>query len=151
MNTSKLLDVTRTVFVLVGTVLTAYIGLATFGFISNSKVHYANFVLAIMLLSTIYGVEVLIGEHAKAGRVSFRLGFRIGLLVLGAAMAIPAALYVRIHALRLDRILPFFEQVDFYFGLVLLAGVLLLNWLHWGALLTSLVVITILYSSSATG
>ena len=30
-------------------------------------------------------------------------------------------------------------------GLVLLTGVLLLNWLHWGALLTSLVVITILY------
>ena len=43
MNTTKLTDLTRTVFVLVGTVLTACIGLATFGFISNSKVHYANF------------------------------------------------------------------------------------------------------------
>ena len=145
MNTSKLTDMTRTAFVLCGTVLTAYIGLATFGFISNSKVHYANFVLAIMLLSSIYGVEVLLGEHAKAGRLSFTLRFRIGLLALGAAMAIPAALYVRIHALRLDQIHPFFEQVDFYAGLVLLAGVLLLNWLHWGGLLTSLVLITIVY------
>ena len=60
-------------------------------------------------------------------------------------MGIAGALYVRIHALRLDQIHPFFEQVDFYVGLVLLAGVLLLNWLHWGGLLTSLVLITIVY------
>ena len=60
-------------------------------------------------------------------------------------MGIAGALYVRIHAIRLDQIHPFFEQVDFYVGLVFLAGVLLLNWLHWGGLLTSLVLITILY------
>ena len=35
MTASKLTDITRTVFVLVG--------LATFGFISNSKAHYVNF------------------------------------------------------------------------------------------------------------
>ena len=145
MNAPKLAGATRTVFVLAGTVLTAYIGLATFGYISNSKVHYANFVLAIMLLGAIHGVEVLLGEYAGAGRCSLRLRFRIGLLALGAAMAIPGALYVRIHAIRLDRIHPFFEDVDFHMGLVLLAGVLLLNWLHWGALLTSLVLVTILY------
>ena len=145
MNTSKLTGVTRTVFVLTGTALTLYIGLATFGFVSSSKVHYANFVLAIMVLGAIHGVEVLLGEHARAGGFPARLRFRIGLLVLGATLAIAGALYVRIHAIRLDQIHPFFEEVDFYVGLVFLAGVLLLNWLHWGGLLTSLVLITILY------
>ena len=43
MTASRLTDLTKTAFALFGTVLTAYIGLATFGFISNSKVHYANF------------------------------------------------------------------------------------------------------------
>lgn len=146
MNTSKLTGVTRTVFVLTGTALTLYIGLATFGFVSSSKVHYANFVLAIMVLATIHGVEVLLGEHAKAGGgFPARLRFRIGLLALGAAPAVGGALYVRIHAIRLDQIHPFFEAIDFYVGLVFLAGVLLLNWLHWGGLLTSLVLVTIVY------
>ena len=49
------------------------------------------------------------------------------------------------NAVRLDTIHPFFEERDFYIGLALLTGVLLLNWFHWGLLLTSLIFATIIY------
>ncbi|MGI9384634.1 MAG: TRAP transporter permease [Methyloligellaceae bacterium] len=145
MTLSRLETTVKAAFVLVGTALTLYIGFTTFGFISNSKVHYANFVLAILVMSAIYGAQVLIEEIGKAGRMSARLWLRLSILVIGAICAVGGAGYVRIHAIRLDQIHPFFEDFDFYVGMVFLAGVLLLNWFHWGLLLTSLVAITIVY------
>ena len=71
--------------------------------------------------------------------------FRAGLLLVGATLAIVGAAFVRVNALRLDQIHPFFEDFDFYMGLVFLTGVLLLTWFHWGLILTSLIALTVIY------
>lgn len=136
---------TRILFVLVGTALTVYIGLATTGFVSNTKVHYANFVLVIIVMSAIHGLQVLLKEHAESRRFTAKLAFRSLLLLSGAILGIGGAAFIRIHAVRLDQIHPFFESFDMTMGACFILGVLLLNWLHWGLLLTSLVALSILY------
>ena len=144
MNTANLEKWAKVLFVSLGIILTVTIAFSTLGFISNSKVHYANFMLGIMILSSLYGVQELFKEAGEHGSKR-RFWFRCGLLIIGAALAIIGAVFVRVNAIRLDQIHPFFEDFDFYMGLVLLTGVLLLTWFHWGLILTSLITITVIY------
>jgi TRAP transporter 4TM/12TM fusion protein len=97
-----------------------------------------------MVLSALYGVLNLFDEFRKNSyqRAFF---FRAGILLVGATLAIVGAAFVRVNALRLDQIHPFFEDFDFYMGLVFLTGVLLLTWFHWGLILTSLIALTVIY------
>jgi len=134
----------KLLFVSLGIILTVTIAFSTLGYISNSKVHYANFALGIMVLSALYGVLNLFDEFRKNSyqRAFF---FRAGILLVGATLAIVGAAFVRVNALRLDQIHPFFEDFDFYMGLVFLTGVLLLTWFHWGLILTSLIALTVIY------
>jgi len=131
-------------FVISGSLLTIYIGFSTLGLVSNSKVHYANFAVGIMLLSSIYGVQTLIEQREKcqSERIFWLRG---GLLLVGSLLAIWGSIFVRINAIRLDEIHPFFEDFDFYMGLVLVSGVLLLTWFHWGWILSGLIACTIIY------
>ena len=144
MNTVNFEKWAKVLFVSLGIILTVTIAFSTLGFISNSKVHYANFMLGIMILSSLYGVQDLFKEPREHGYKRLFL-FRCGLLIIGAALAISGAVFVRVNAIRLDQIHPFFEDFDFYMGLVLLTGVLLLTWFHWGLILTSLITITVIY------
>ena len=144
MNTVNFEKWAKVLFVSLGIILTVTIAFSTLGFISNSKVHYANFMLGIMILSSLYGVQDLFKESREHGYKRLFL-FRCGLLIIGAALAIFGAVFVRVNAIRLDQIHPFFEDFDFYMGLVLLTGVLLLTWFHWGLILTSLITITVIY------
>ena len=144
MNAASFEKWVKLLFVSLGIILTVTIAFSTLGYISNSKVHYANFALGIMVLSALYGVLNLFDEFRKNSyqRAFF---FRAGLLLVGATLAIVGAAFVRVNALRLDQIHPFFEDFDFYMGLVFLTGVLLLTWFHWGLILTSLIALTVIY------
>ena len=144
MNAASFEKWVKILFVSLGIILTVTIAFSTLGYISNSKVHYANFALGIMVLSALYGVLNLFDEFRKNSyqRAFF---FRAGLLLVGATLAIVGAAFVRVNALRLDQIHPFFEDFDFYMGLVFLTGVLLLTWFHWGLILTSLIALTVIY------
>ena len=145
MNISTLQEILKTLFLITGSLLTLYIAFATFGFINNSKIHYANFVLAILLLSSIYGFQLVLKDYINIKKLNKRLFFRLLLITFGSLLSIPSVIWLRLNAIRLDQIHPFFETNDFYMGLILVIGVLLLNWFHWGLLLTSIVSITILY------
>lgn len=144
MNAASFEKWVKLLFVSLGIILTVTIAFSTLGYISNSKVHYANFALGIMVLSALYGVLNLFDEFRKNSyqRAFF---FRAGILLVGATLAIVGAAFVRVNALRLDQIHPFFEDFDFYMGLVFLTGVLLLTWFHWGLILTSLIALTVIY------
>ena len=144
MNAASFEKWVKILFVSLGIILTVTIAFSTLGYISNSKVHYANFVLGIMVLSALYGVLNLF-EEFKKNSYQRTLFFRSVLLLVGATLAIVGAAFVRVNALRLDQIHPFFEDFDFYMGMVLLTGVLLLTWFHWGLILTSLIALTVIY------
>jgi TRAP transporter 4TM/12TM fusion protein len=46
---------------------------------------------------------------------------------------------------RLETIQPFFPPFDFNMGLLFLSSILLLNWFHWGTLLSIMIVASVLY------
>ena len=132
------------VFICVGTVLTLYIVIATFGWIRNSSQHYTNFVLATLTMAGLLIVRNLLDE--KMGglpRPFWRLRLAVGVAAL--AVVTGGALYLRIHAVHLETVQPFFDDRDFVVGLVFLIGVLVVTLYHWGWLLTTLIIIAILY------
>ena len=131
-------------FLALGTLLTVYIGVSVFGLISNSKVFYATFVFMIMCMSSLHAFNELLDQYIA--KSSSGIWFtRLGIAVVGTLLAVGGSGYVRLNALRLDAIHPFFETFDITIGILFIVGVMLLNFLHWGWLLTSLIVIIILY------
>ncbi len=144
MPASQIRSVIHNSFVALGTVLTLYIGISVFGLISNSKVYYATFVFLVMCLSSLHALKELLDDYINETRRRF-WKTRLGIAIVGSALAVGCSGYVRIHTVRLDSVHPFFETFDITIGILLIAGVMLLNFLHWGWLLTSLIVIIISY------
>ncbi len=131
-------------FITFGSFLTIYIGISVFGLISNSKVYYATFVFFIMCMSSMHAFRELLDEHIDNNRKKF-WKTRLYITIAGSILAVGCSGYVQIHAERLDSIHPFFEAFDITIGILFIVGVMLLNFLHWGWLLTSLIVIVISY------
>ena len=127
-----------------GIALTAYIGVSVFGLISNSKVYYATFVFVVLSMASLYAFKELLDEHIDNSKKKF-WKIRFAIAAVAAILAVGGSGYVRINAVRLDAVHPFFETFDISIGILLIVGVMLLNFLHWGWLLTSLIVIIILY------
>ena len=144
LTATSLRNVIVWVFVILGTFLTVYIGVSVFGLISNSKIFYATFVFLVMCMSALHAFRELLDQHIENKRHRF-WGTRLVITIVGSVLAVGGSAYVRIHTLRLDSIHPFFENFDISIGILFIAGVMLLNFLHWGWLLTSLIIIIILY------
>ncbi|MFQ5774859.1 MAG: TRAP transporter permease [Kiloniellaceae bacterium] len=127
-----------------GSLLTFYIGLNVFGFIRNSSEHYANFVLAIVVMAGLLAMRNTVDARPH-GRPGTAFWARLGVAAFATAIAGAGAAFIRIHAVRLEMIQPFFEPFDIQVGLVFALGVLLLTWIHWGPLLTGIIVAGIVY------
>ena len=131
-------------FLCIGTLLTLYVVVATFGWIRNSSQHYTNFVLATLTMAGLLIVRNLLDEKSGGTTRPFwrtRLAGGVAALIVVTG----GALYLRVHAVHLESVQPFFDERDFYVGLILLIGVLVVTLYHWGWLLTSLIIIAILY------
>jgi TRAP transporter 4TM/12TM fusion protein len=143
-----------------GVAMVCYVGIAVFGLVSSSARHYAAFVLFVTLMSGLASIRVVIGERLglkviedgyweSAGEAPAKtpllVWIRAALALGGAALAIPGAAYVLLHADRLERAAPFFQGLDITMGAVLIAGVLLLTLIHWGLTLSSIIALAILY------
>ena len=127
-----------------GAVLTFYIVLNVFGLIRNSSEHYATFVLAIVVMAGLLALRGAVDR--QGGRApDTRFWARLAVALLGALLAIAGAGFIRLNAVRFEMIQPFFEPLDVQMGLVLAAGVLILTWIHWGPLLTAIVIVAIAY------
>ena len=134
----------NSLFLIIGAALTIYIGVSVFGLISNSKVFYATFVFLVMCMASLHTFNELLDQFI-AGLTNKIWRIRSGIAVIAAILAVGGSGYVRFHALRLDAIHPFFETFDITIGILFIVGVMLLNFLQWGWLLTSLIVIIVLY------
>ncbi|TAN48064.1 MAG: TRAP transporter fused permease subunit [Betaproteobacteria bacterium] len=127
-----------------GGLLTLYVTLALFGFVRSSSQHYAAFTFAVMLMSGLISVRTILGQRLldPASRW-FRT--RLGAALLGFVLATAGGLYILYHAKRLEVAAPYFDNVDMTVGLLFTAGVLILTWLHWGAILTFVIAASIAY------
>ena len=137
---SKLLQV----FTVLGTILTLYIGVSVFGLISNSKIFYSTFVFLVMCMASLLAFKDLLEDRITQVKRKF-WKTRLCIAIVGTILAVFGSGYVRINTLRLDAVHPFFESVDITIGVLMVVGVLILNFLHWGWLLTSLIVIIVCY------
>ncbi len=126
----------------VGAALTAYVGIAVFGFVRSSSQHYSNFILAIVFLAGVLAIRNLVDDRRPRYRLFHT---RMAIAIAGTLLATVGMAYIRWHADRLESTAPFFESVDLYAGYAILVGILLLAYLHWGGLLTSVIVAAILY------
>lgn len=127
-----------------GAVLTFYIGLNVFGLIRNSSEHYATFILAIVFMAGLLALRNAVDRQGgRAPDAAFWA--RTGAAALGTVLATAGAAFIRVHAVRFEMIQPFFEPFDIQMGLVLAAGILILTWIHWGPLLTAMVIGAIVY------
>ncbi|MBM3950674.1 MAG: TRAP transporter fused permease subunit [Rhodospirillales bacterium] len=132
------------VFWLIGFSLTFYLGFATFGLFRNSSEHYSNFVLAVLTMSGLVAVRSLLDERIEGAARRHWAG-HMAFAVLALVLAAGSSLYVRLNAVALEINQPFFTDVQFAVGIVLTVSVLMLNWIHWGGVLTSIIGIMILY------
>lgn len=132
------------VFWALGLSLTFYIAFATFGFVRNSSEHYSNFLFAVLTMSGLVTVRELLDERLENKVRAYWVG-RMAFAVVALVLAAGSSLYVRINALALESAQPFFSDTQFVVGIVLTVSILMLNWIHWGGVLTTIIAIMILY------
>ncbi len=127
-----------------GVLLTLYVAISITGAIRNASQHYALFVLVILILSGFLGMRNGI-DSRLSGAPAKRYWPRIAASAVGLVVAATGAGYVLVNAVRIEIILPFYEPIDMAFGVVLIVGVMILSLIHWGPLLTGMVVASIVY------
>jgi TRAP transporter 4TM/12TM fusion protein len=133
-------------FWLFGVALSVYLAAACFGYVSNSSEHYSNFILGVVGMSGFMTINELIDQRlSKSESSGAWFWSRFFIAVAGTVLAIWSSGYVRWHAVRLETIQPFFPPFDFNMGLIFLGSILVLNWFHWGGLLTLLIAASVLY------
>lgn len=131
-------------FLIVGGVLTVYIGISAFGLIKNASEHYSNFILGTCLMTGLLAIRDLCDEKARGTTKKLF----IPRLIFAAAAALGSAVamgYVRLNAVHLETTQPFFTPTDMAFGWLMTVSILALTLIHWGPLLTSIIAIAITY------
>ena len=131
-----------------GIALSVYLAGTATGLIrmSSSSQHYATFMFGVVSMSGFITLHELaerrLHNPAQAGHFFW---VRFAIAWIATLMAFASSGYVRVYAIHLETSQPFFSAFDFYVGLVLVVSVLLLNWFHWGTLLTSIIGLSVVY------
>ena len=128
-------------FLIVGTIFSFYLIITIVELFQQASEHYTTFVLGIFVLVALLTIRDIIGDQSKG----LKFWFRLCLFGLASIVAISAGAYLRYNAIRLETIQPFITNQDIIVGWFMLGSVLVLTWLHWGPILTSIIALSILY------
>lgn len=131
-------------FLAVGAVLTVYLAVAALGYSPGSSEHYSNFIFATMLMSGFLAIRNLVDQRLD-GTASRLFWFWLFLAMVGLLLGAFSFGYIRIHSARLEVAQPFFQGFDLTVGYMMIAAVLILHWLHWGWLLTTIIGASVIY------
>ena len=138
------LTIVNILFHIVGFILTAYLAAVALGMQVSSAQHYSTFVLGIVTLAALLAFRNLLRESVDSSRRNF-YALRVTIAFIGMILAITSFGYIRFHAARLEVSQPFFEGFDVFIGFLMIGGVIILNWIHWGWLLSSITLLAIFY------
>lgn len=129
---------------LIGAALTGWVTLALFGYIRGSSQHYAIFIAAVALMSGLAALRSPIDQRVIDS--SYR-GFwlRLAIAAVGTVLATTGGVYIAAEAARLEVQAPFFMGLDMQVGYLFTLGILILTWLHWGAVMAIVIGISIAY------
>lgn len=143
-NWNKLRTAVDIPFLIVGLILTTYIGFAAFGFLKNSSEHYSNFILGTCLMTGLLAIKKNCDEKIHGLNKPF-FSARLAFSVIAFLMSAIAMGYVRYNAVTLEQTQPFFTDIDMIFGWLMTISILALTLIHWGPLLTTVISIAIGY------
>ncbi len=132
------------VFVVLALLLTVYLGLVAFGILNEDVSFAATVAMSITILTSMLAVRDLLDRRIE-GQRGVWWTTQLGLAVLALAMGAIGGGYC---AINMDHIIvasPFFELTPMIMGALLLAGVVVASWLHWGWILPGIVVLSIVY------
>lgn len=145
---SRLSQVTNALFWLFGIGLSIYLaGIATGAIrMASSSEYYTTFMFGVLSMSGFITLNELAEKKLHHPQSAGRLFWlRLAIAAAGTVAGFGSSAYVRLYALHLETTQPFFSTFDFNIGLVLVISVLVLNWFHWGSLLTGIVALSIVY------
>lgn len=129
---------------LIGAALTAWVTLALFGYVRSSSQHYAIFISAVVLMSGLAAARGPIDQRAIDRNYRW-FWVRLSFAVAGLILATTCGLYITAHATRLEVQAPFFKGLDMQVGYLFTLGILILTWLHWGAIMVTVIAVSIAY------
>ncbi|MEE4237396.1 MAG: TRAP transporter fused permease subunit [Anderseniella sp.] len=142
-------------FIAIGVILTVYIGVSAFGYVKNSSEHYSNFILGVCLMTGLLAIRNLCDEKLGIEQADSDAGAgagvkplfwpRFGLAAAALVMSAAGMGYVRLNAVHLETSQPFFTDTDMLFGWLMTISILILTFIHWGWLLTTVISISIAY------
>ncbi|MEM6548149.1 MAG: TRAP transporter fused permease subunit [Pseudomonadota bacterium] len=151
-------------FLLIGAALTLYIanaaldGITLFGTeltrgVGNSSKHYSVFILGIVMMTGLLAIRNLCDERLgipdpETGLLRPVRPFFWPRFAFAAAAGILATVsmsFVWWNAAALEVKQPFFDQTEMVFGWIMTVSIIALTFIHWGWLLTSVIVAAITY------
>lgn len=128
-----------------GAALTIYVTAALFGFVRSSSQHYALFVCAVMVLTSVVTLRnLLVLNKEEISEKRFRTILVFGVVTV-CLVAVLSSAYIFLNAKRLEMAAPFFADIDFYIGLAMTIAIVILTWMHWGWVLALVLTVGIVY------
>jgi len=141
---ARILSIVNYSFWVSGISLSVYLAATAVGYSIGSSEHYSNFIFLILLMSGLLALRKLVMERIS-GTYTRWFWAQIAIAMSATLASVYSVGYIRINASRLEISQPFFEDFDLVIGFVMIFGVIVLNWIHWGWLLSSLIIVSILY------
>lgn len=124
--------------------LALFVTIAVFGFVESSSIEYSVFILGVVITCGMIGLRNFF-RGRLAGQGGVRLWTELVLVVCGTLMAVPAGIYIVLHADQLEVNAPFFSGGQMLIGAFFAIGILLLTLVYWGPVLTAMIASGILY------
>ncbi len=132
------------VFVVFSLLLTLYVALVAFGVLKEDVSFAATVATWITLLTAILGIRDQLDQRIEGhGGVWWMVKMCLAFVAFGLGAAGGGYCAVNMDAIIVAS--PFFEPTPMIMGALLLAGVVIASWLHWGVILPGIVVLSIVY------
>ncbi len=132
------------VFVALALLLTAYVAFVAFGVLKEDVSFAATVAMSITILTSILSVRDLLDSRLE-GQRGVWWTVKLCLAVLALVMGAVGGGYCAINMGDIIVASPFFKLTPMIMGAVLLAGVIVASWLHWGWVLPGIVILSIVY------
>jgi TRAP transporter 4TM/12TM fusion protein len=132
------------VFVGLALLLTVYVALVAFGVLKEDVSFTATVAMTITILTAILAMRDSLDRRLEGERGAWwtaKLCLAVLALVLGAV----GGGYCAINMGDIIIASPFFKPTPMIMGALLLAGVVIASWLHWGWILPGIVLLSIVY------
>jgi TRAP-type uncharacterized transport system fused permease subunit len=132
------------VFVALALLLTVYVALVAFGVLREDVSFAATVAMTITILTSILAIRDLLDRRLEGQRGAWWTAM-LCLAVLALVMGAIGGGYCAINMGDIIVASPFFKPTPMIMGALLLAGVVIASWLHWGWILPGIVLLSIVY------